>query len=118
MAQVKPMEYVLKMAGKRRVTLPHQIVSTLKLAEGDRMSIVIHSPTDIRLVRYRLPRKDLMTPEIRKELAERRREIQEGAPLISLDTVLKRAAAKRAAVKAAAKLNPRVKLQEAQGATE
>lgn len=89
-------EYTLKIAGKRQVTLPQEIMSTLNLERGDEFQIVVHNPSDIRLVPYTRVRKDLMTPEIEKILEQRRREIEHGGKMVSLESVLKKASAKNA----------------------
>jgi bifunctional DNA-binding transcriptional regulator/antitoxin component of YhaV-PrlF toxin-antitoxin module len=90
-------EYTLRVAGKRQVTLPEEIVTALNLEKGDEFRIVVRTPTDIRLVPYTRVRSDLITPEIEKILAQRRKEIEDGEEMFSLEEVLKRAAVKNRA---------------------
>jgi bifunctional DNA-binding transcriptional regulator/antitoxin component of YhaV-PrlF toxin-antitoxin module len=93
-------EYTLRIAGKRQVTLPEEVVTALNLAKGDEFRIVVRTPTDIRLVPYTRVRKDLITPEIERILAQRRKEIGEGEEMFSLEEVLKTAAVKNRAAAA------------------
>ena len=84
------MEYTLRIAAKRQVTLPEEIVTALNLKKGDEFGIIVHNPSDIRLVPYTRVRKDLITPEVEKILRKRRKEIERGQPMASLQAVLKR----------------------------
>lgn len=93
MAESGTCEYTLKIAGKRQVTLPKEIVTALKLEKGDEFQIIVHNPSDIRLVPYTRVRKDLITPEIEQILQQRRKEVDKGA-VVSLESVLKKAAVK------------------------
>jgi bifunctional DNA-binding transcriptional regulator/antitoxin component of YhaV-PrlF toxin-antitoxin module len=93
-------EYTLRIAGKRQVTLPEEIVTALNLEKGDEFRIVVRTPTDIRLVPYTRVRRDLITPEIEKILAQRRKEIEDGEEMFSLEEVLATAAVKNRATAA------------------
>ena len=93
-------EYTLRIAGKRQVTLPEEIVTALNLEKGDEFRIEVRTPTDIRLVPYTRVRRDLLTPEIEKILARRRKEIEEGEEMFSLEEVLAAAAKKNRAAAA------------------
>ena len=109
MAQSAEFEYTLRVAGKRQVTLPDQIVKALKLKQGDEFRIVMRNPTDIRLIPYTRIRTDLITPEIEAILEKRRAEIGAGAEMISQEDLLKEAAVKNARRRhASAKARPRV----------
>ena len=90
------MEYTLRIAAKRQVTLPEEIVTALNLKKGDEFGIIVHNPSDIRLVPYTRVRKDLITPEVEKILRKRRKEIERGQPMASLQAVLKQASTQRA----------------------
>jgi bifunctional DNA-binding transcriptional regulator/antitoxin component of YhaV-PrlF toxin-antitoxin module len=104
-------EFVLRVASKRQVTFPDELLSALQLKQGDEFGIEFVTPTDIRLVPYTRIRKALMTPEIQEAL--RRSEASFNSPeakLISLEEVEKRISAKgRGAKKVAvrSKLRPR-----------
>jgi bifunctional DNA-binding transcriptional regulator/antitoxin component of YhaV-PrlF toxin-antitoxin module len=87
-------EYTVKIAGKRQVTFPKEILEALNLDKGDEFQIVVHNPYDIRLVPYTRVRSDLITPEIEQILRKRRQEIADGAPVASLNTVVNRATLK------------------------
>lgn len=84
-------EYTLRIAGKRQVTFPEEMLQALNLKKGDEVQVVVNNPSDIRLVPYTRVRKDLLTPEIKKLLEQSRREVREGAPLVSLDEALRKA---------------------------
>jgi bifunctional DNA-binding transcriptional regulator/antitoxin component of YhaV-PrlF toxin-antitoxin module len=94
-------EHTVKLGGKGQFTIPKDLQRALKLKKGDILGIVVHTPADIRLVPYTHVRKDLITPQVEKILELRRKEIEEGAELVPLEEVLKKAAAKnkKAAVK-------------------
>jgi antitoxin component of MazEF toxin-antitoxin module len=94
-------EYTLKIAGKRQVTLPPEVMKTLKLEKGDELQIVVKNPSDIRIIPFTRVRKDLITPEIQEILEQRRRRIEGGEKMESLENVLKKASRKSAARKAA-----------------
>ncbi len=96
MSQSNAAEYTLKIAGKRQITLPKGIVDALNLKQGDELQIVMHSPTDIRLVPYIRVRQDLITPEVEEILRQRRAAIEAGAAMISQEELLRRAAIKNA----------------------
>jgi bifunctional DNA-binding transcriptional regulator/antitoxin component of YhaV-PrlF toxin-antitoxin module len=83
--------FTLRIAGKRQVTLPEEVLSVLNLEKGDQFRIEVRSPSDIRLVPYTLVRKDLITPEIDAVLQQRRKEIDDGAAMVSLEQVMKKA---------------------------
>lgn len=94
-------EHTVKLGGKGQFTIPKDLQRALKLKKGDILGIVVHTPADIRLVPYTHVRKDLITPQVEQILQQRRKEIEEGADLVPLEEVLKKAAAKNK--KAAAK---------------
>ncbi len=96
MAESNMTEYTLRIAGKRQVTLPEEIVTALNLKKGDEFGIVVHTPSDIRLIPYTRVRSDLITPEIEAILKQRRAEIANGAETISQEELLKTAAVKNA----------------------
>jgi bifunctional DNA-binding transcriptional regulator/antitoxin component of YhaV-PrlF toxin-antitoxin module len=87
-------EHTVKLGGKGQFTLPKGVLRALNLKKGDIVGIVVHTPSDIRLVPYTHVRKDLITPQVEKILQQRRKEIEEGADLVPLEEVLKKAAAK------------------------
>jgi bifunctional DNA-binding transcriptional regulator/antitoxin component of YhaV-PrlF toxin-antitoxin module len=87
-------EHTVKLGGKGQFTMPKEVQRALDLKKGDLFGIVVHTPSDIRLVPYTHVRKDLITPQIEKILQQRRKEIEDGAELVSLEEVLKKAAAK------------------------
>lgn len=89
-------EYTLKIAGKRQVTLPKEIVRDLNLERGDELQIIVHNPSHIQMIPFTRVRKDLITPEIEKVLARRRKEVENGGTMVSLDQALKKAAQKDA----------------------
>ncbi len=95
-------EYTLKIAGKRQVTLPKEIVRDLNLAKGDELQIVVHNPSHIQLIPFTRVRKDLITPEVEKILNQRRKEIANGGRTVSLEQALKKAAQKDARKQASA----------------
>ncbi len=95
-------EYTIRVAGKRQVTLPEEFLNALNLEQGDEFRIEVRTPTDIRLVPYTRVRRDLITPEIEKILAQRTKEIEDGEEMFSLEEVLAEAA-KRNRASAAAK---------------
>lgn len=96
MTQSNQAEYTVKIAGKRQITLPKRILDTLHLKQGDEFQIVVHSPTDIRLVPYVSIRRDLITPEIEKILKQRRAEIENGAEMVSQEELLAKAKVRNA----------------------
>ena len=85
-------EYILKIAGKRQVTLPKEIVRDLNLEKGDELQIIVHNPSHIQMVPFTRVRKDLITPEVEKILNQRRKEIANGGRTVSLEQALKKAA--------------------------
>jgi len=87
-------EHTVKLGGKGQFTIPKEMQRALKLKKGDVFGIVVRTPSDIRLVPYTHVRKDLITPQVEKILQQRRKEIEGGAELVSLEDVLKKAAAK------------------------
>jgi bifunctional DNA-binding transcriptional regulator/antitoxin component of YhaV-PrlF toxin-antitoxin module len=87
-------EHTVKLGGKGQFTLPKELLRALNMKKGDIFGIVVHTPSDIRLVPYTHVRKDLITPQVEKILQQRRKEIEEGADLVPLEEVLKKAAAK------------------------
>jgi antitoxin component of MazEF toxin-antitoxin module len=89
-------EYTFKIAGKRQVTLPNEFVQDLNLQKGDELQVIMHSPSHIQIIPTTRVRKDLITPEIEKVLAQRRKEIENGGAMVSLDQALKKAAQKDA----------------------
>lgn len=82
-------EYVLRIAGKRQVTLPEEMLTALNLQRDDELRVVVHTPSDIRLVPYARVRKDLLTPEIEAILQQRRQEIAEGGELTPLSELMR-----------------------------
>ena len=109
-------EYTLRIAGKRQVTLPEDVLTALDLKQGDEFRIVVRNPSDIRLVPYARIRRALITPEIEEILKKRRAEIENGAEMISQEELLKRAAVKNAQrrIRSQAKPAARAVLQEAE----
>lgn len=95
-------EYTLKIAGKRQVTLPNQFVRDLNLQRGDELQVIVHNPSHIQMIPTTRVRKDLITPEIEKVLAQRRKEIQNGGRMVSLEKVMAKAGRKNALKRAAA----------------
>jgi len=89
-------DYILKIAGKRQVTLPKEIVQDLNLRKGDELQIIVHNPSHIEMVPYTRVRKDLITPEVEQILAEQRKKIERGERMIPLEEVLKKAGQKNA----------------------
>jgi bifunctional DNA-binding transcriptional regulator/antitoxin component of YhaV-PrlF toxin-antitoxin module len=87
-------EHTVKLGGKGQFTIPKDLQRALDLKKGDIFGIVVHTPSDIRLVPYTHVRKDLITPQVEKILQQRRKEIEEGAELVPLEEVLKKAAAR------------------------
>jgi bifunctional DNA-binding transcriptional regulator/antitoxin component of YhaV-PrlF toxin-antitoxin module len=88
------MEHTVKLGGKGQFTIPKELQRALDLKKGDIFGIVMRTPSDIRLVPYTHVRKDLITPQVEKILQQRRKEIEGGAELVSLQDVVKRAAGK------------------------
>jgi bifunctional DNA-binding transcriptional regulator/antitoxin component of YhaV-PrlF toxin-antitoxin module len=86
------MEHTVKLGGKGQFTIPKELQRALDLKKGDIFGIVMRTPSDIRLVPYTHVRKDLITPQVEKILQQRRKEIEEGAELVPLEEVLKKAA--------------------------
>ena len=81
-------EYFLRVASKRQVTFPEELLDALELKQGDEFGVQFVSPTEIRLVPYSRVRKALMTPEV--QAAIRKSEAAFSSPqakLISLDEV-------------------------------
>jgi len=89
-------DYILKIAGKRQVTLPKEIIQDLNLRKGDELQIIVHNPSHIQMIPYTRVRKDLITPEIEQILGEQRKKIESGERMIPMDEVLKKAARKNA----------------------
>ena len=87
-------EHTVKLGGKGQFTIPKELLRALNIKKGDMFGIVVHTPSDIRLVPYTHVRKDLITPQVEKILQQRRKEIEEGADLVPIEEVLKKAAAK------------------------
>jgi bifunctional DNA-binding transcriptional regulator/antitoxin component of YhaV-PrlF toxin-antitoxin module len=93
----KAAEYPVRLAGKRQITLPPSVVARAGLEQGDELLLVMHGPSDIRLIPCARIRRDLITPEIDAILKRRRAEIQSGAvQLVSQQDVRKRAKVKNA----------------------
>jgi antitoxin component of MazEF toxin-antitoxin module len=101
MAESTVAEYTLRIAGKNQVTLPEELVTALDLGKGDEFRIVVRNLSDIRLIPYTRVRKDFLTPEIQAILQKRRKEIEDGEEMVSLEEVLKKAAVKNRATAAA-----------------
>ncbi len=119
MAESTMAEYTLRIAGKRQVTLPEEIVTALNLEKGDEFRIIVRTPSDIRLVPYTRVRKDLITPEIQEILQQRRKEIESGAEMVSLEEVLKKAAVKnRAAAAVSSRSGSKARLHKTELITE
>jgi bifunctional DNA-binding transcriptional regulator/antitoxin component of YhaV-PrlF toxin-antitoxin module len=87
-------EHTVRLGDKGQFTIPKKLQRALALKKGDIFGIVVHTPSDIRLVPYAHVRKDLITPQVEKILQQRRKEIEDGGELVSLEEVLKKAAAK------------------------
>lgn len=87
-------EHTVRLGDKGQFTIPKKLQRALALKKGDIFGIVVHTPSDIRLVPYTHVRKDLITPQVEKILQQRRKEIEDGGELVSLEEVLKKAAVK------------------------
>ncbi len=88
-------EYVLRVAGKRQVTLPEGLLKAMDLQGGDEFGIQFVTPTDIRLVPYSRVQKALITPEIQEALRKSEEAFNSPqARLISLDDLEKRVRAR------------------------
>lgn len=88
-------EYVLRVAGKRQVTLPEGLLKAMDLQGGDEFGIQFVTPTDIRLVPYSRVQKALITPEIEEALRKSEEAFNSPqARLISLDDLEKRVRAR------------------------
>lgn len=87
-------EHTVRLGDKGQFTIPKKLQRALALKKGDIFGIVVHTPSDIRLVPYTHVRKDLITPQIEKILQQRRKEIEDGGELVPLEEVLKKAAAR------------------------
>ena len=94
-------EYTVKIVGKNQVTLPEGLMTFGNLQRGDELRIEVRTPFDIRLIPYTRVRKDLLTPEIEEMLQKRRKEVESGEEMVSLEEVLKKAAVKNRAAAAA-----------------
>ena len=95
--ETKATEYPVRLAGKRQITLPPSVVAQAGLEQGDEILLVMHGPSDIRLIPCARIRRDLITPEIDAILKRRRAEIKSGAvQLVSQEDVRKRAKVKNA----------------------
>ena len=95
--KITPTEFPIRLAGKRQITLPAAVVAKAGLEQGDELLIVMHGPSDIRLVPCARVRRDLITPEIDAILKKRRAEIRSGAvQLVSEEEVRKTAKVKNA----------------------
>lgn len=89
-------EYFLRVASKRQVTFPEELLTALQLKQGDEFGVQFVTPTDIRLVPYSRVRKALITPEV--QAAIRKSEAAFNLPnakLISLQDLEKRVATER-----------------------
>jgi antitoxin component of MazEF toxin-antitoxin module len=92
---IEAAEYPIRLAGKRQITLPASVVAQAGLEQGDELLLVMHGPSDIRLIPCTRFRRDLITPEIDALLKQRRAEIKSGAvQLVSQEEVRKRAKVK------------------------
>ena len=100
MADSTVAEYTLRIVGKNQVTLPEELMTSVNLERGDELRIEVRTPSDIRLIPYTRIRKDLITPEIQKILQQRRKEVESGEELVSLEEVLKKATVKNRAASA------------------
>jgi tRNA threonylcarbamoyladenosine modification (KEOPS) complex Cgi121 subunit len=120
MTENKTAEYTLRIAGKRQVTIPEDILERLGLNKGDEFRLVMHNPTDIRLIPCTRIRRDLITPEIEEILKRRRAEIESGIEMISQEQLLQKAAVKNARRRArsVAKSGANVALRSAQAALQ
>lgn len=95
--EIKAVEYPVRLAGKRQITLPASVVKEAGLQKDDELLIVMKGPTDIRLVPCARIRRDLITPEIDAILKRRRAEVRSGAvQLVTQEEVHKRAKVKNA----------------------
>ena len=105
-------EYPIRLAGKRQITLPPSVVAQAGLEQGDELLLVMHGPSDIRLIPCARVRRDLITPEIDAILKRRRAEIKSGAvQLVSQQEVTRRAKVKNALRRA--RVSQKVLLQAA-----
>lgn len=89
-------EFVLRVASKRQVTFPDDLLAALDLKQGDEFGVQFVSPFDVRLVPYSRIRRALMTPEVQEAL--RKSEAAFNSPetkWISLEDLDKRIAAKK-----------------------
>jgi antitoxin component of MazEF toxin-antitoxin module len=113
MADSTVAQYPLRIVGKNQVTLPEEFMTAANLEKGDELRIEVRTPSDIRLIPYTRVRKDLITPEIQKILQQRRKEVESGEEMVSLEEVLKKAAVKnRAAAALSSRSGSKAKLQK------
>ena len=93
-------EYFLRVASKRQVTFPQELLAALQLKQGDEFGVQFVTPTDIRLVPYSRVRKALMTPEVQAAINKSEAAFDSPqAKLISLEEVEKRIAATQRATR-------------------
>ena len=115
--ETKAVEYPVRLAGKRQITLPSSVVARAGLEQGDELLLVMHGPSDIRLIPCARIRRDLITPEIDAILKRRRAEIKSGAvQLVSQEDVRKRAKVKNALRRVAQNALVQATEQEAEAA--
>jgi antitoxin component of MazEF toxin-antitoxin module len=77
--------YILNLAGKRQITLPKELVDQLQLETGDQIEIRLHGPSNIQFIPCTRVRRDVLTPEIAKQLKEVEEAIDSGREqLVSL----------------------------------
>jgi antitoxin component of MazEF toxin-antitoxin module len=115
--ETKATEYPVRLAGKRQITLPPSVVAQAGLEQGDEILLVMHGPSDIRLIPCARVRRDLITPEIDAILKRRRAEIKSGAvQLVSQEDVRKRAKVKNALRRVAQNALVQATEQEAEAA--
>lgn len=73
-----PEVFRLKIASKRQVTLPQELVSTLHLQEGDEIEIVTQGPNVIDFRPMKLVPTSFFTEEILQKLERREEELKAG----------------------------------------
>jgi bifunctional DNA-binding transcriptional regulator/antitoxin component of YhaV-PrlF toxin-antitoxin module len=74
-----PEVFRLKIASKRQVTLPQELVSTLHLQEGDEIEIVTQGSDVIDFRAMKLVPTSFFTEEILQKLEQREQELKSGA---------------------------------------
>jgi bifunctional DNA-binding transcriptional regulator/antitoxin component of YhaV-PrlF toxin-antitoxin module len=75
-----PQVFRLKVAARRQVTLPQELLDVLNLSEGDVLEITVRGDSVVGRGLKLIPSR-LFTPEILEQLKRRETEISEGGAL-------------------------------------